>query len=164
MSMDIRLVRIDSRLLHGQVATVWTKAISPDRILVVSDGVAKDNLRKTLITQAAPAGVEVNVIPVDKLISVYQDPRFDQVKAFLLFETPRDVLRVVKSGVEIKSVNIGSLSFTDGKKMVTDAVAIGGDDSQTFRELHNAGVELEVRKVPTDKKSDLMALLAQEGI
>ncbi len=163
MSMDIRLARIDSRLLHGQVATVWTKVITPDRIIVVSDGVAADNARKTLIMQAAPAGVEASVIAVDKLQSVYQAPEFDGVKVFLLFETPRDVLRVVQSGVELKSVNIGSLSFTDGKKMITDAIAVGGDDAQTFHQLHDAGVELEVRKVPADHKQDLMALLEEHG-
>ena len=70
MTMDIRLARVDSRLLHGQVATVWTSTVTPNRILVVSDGVAQDKLRKTLITQAAPAGVKANVITVNKICLV----------------------------------------------------------------------------------------------
>ncbi|MFQ7404847.1 MAG: PTS sugar transporter subunit IIB, partial [[Clostridium] innocuum] len=64
------LARIDSRLLHGQVATAWTKTVKPTRIIVVSDGVAKDELRKNLIEQAAPPGVKANVVPVDKMIQV----------------------------------------------------------------------------------------------
>ena len=62
MVMDIRLVRIDDRLIHGQVATVWTRLSKAERIIVISDEVARDHLRKTLLRQVAPPGVKVNVI------------------------------------------------------------------------------------------------------
>lgn len=66
--MEIRLMRIDSRLLHGQVATNWAKVLKVDRILVVSDQVARDNIRKTLIRQASPPGIKVHVIPLMKML------------------------------------------------------------------------------------------------
>jgi len=84
MTMDVRLARIDSRLLHGQVATVWTKTVAPTRILVVSDAVARDELRKVLIVQAAPPEVKANVITVDKMIEIYHDPLFDTIKPLIL--------------------------------------------------------------------------------
>ncbi|GEK27987.1 PTS system mannose/fructose/N-acetylgalactosamine-transporter subunit IIB [Furfurilactobacillus siliginis] len=163
MPMTIRLARIDSRLLHGQVATVWTQAVKPNRIIVVSDGVAQDPLRKNLVTQAAPPGVMVNVIAVNQLAAVMNDEQFADVEAFLLFETPKDVLRVIDAGVTLPSVNVGSLSFTDGKKMITDAVAVDQADAETFTKLHDSGVALEVRKVPSDRQQDLMTLLADNG-
>src|SRR5699024_6116821 len=89
------LTRIDSRLLHGQVATAWTKSVLPSRIIVVSDAVAKDDLRKKLIEQAATPGVKANVVPVDKMIEVAKDPRFGDTKALLLFENPQDVVRAM---------------------------------------------------------------------
>ena len=85
------LARIDTRLLHGQVATNWTKATNPNRIIVVSDTVAKDDLRKKLIEQAAPPGVRAHVIPLDKLVQVYNDPRFGDTKALLLSVDQADV-------------------------------------------------------------------------
>lgn len=72
--IDIAAVRIDTRLLHGQVATAWTKQIAPNRIIVVSDGVAHDELRKTMIEQAAPPGVPANVVPISKMVEVAKDP------------------------------------------------------------------------------------------
>ena len=69
------LARIDTRLLHGQVATTWTKTTQPNRIIVVSDAVSKDKLRKQMIEQAAPPGVKANVVPIDKMIQVAKDPR-----------------------------------------------------------------------------------------
>ena len=92
MAMEILLARVDSRLLHGQVATAWTKKIKPNRILVVSDNVAEDNLRKTLITQAAPPGVNASVITVQKMLDIYKDPQFDDLKTLLLTETVQDML------------------------------------------------------------------------
>lgn len=62
--MEIRLARIDDRLIHGQVATVWTKETQVERIIVISDDVAKDEVRKTLLTQVAPPGVKASVVDV----------------------------------------------------------------------------------------------------
>ena len=100
--IKIAAVRIDTRLLHGQVATAWTKQIAPDRIIVVSDGVAHDQLRKTMIEQAAPPGVPANVVPISKMIEVSRDPRFGATKVFLLFETPQDLLKCIEGGVDLK--------------------------------------------------------------
>ncbi|MBS0950505.1 PTS mannose transporter subunit IIAB [Weissella minor] len=162
MTMDVRLARVDSRLLHGQVATAWTKAAQPNRIIVVSDSVSKDELRKTLLVQAAPVGVTVSVVPVQKLIDVWDDPRFVGVKAILLFETPQDVERAVAGGVKLTDVNIGSMSHSEGKRMVTNAIAVDDDDVKTFETLRDQGVKFDVRKVPSDQSKDIFALLKEK--
>ena len=157
--IDVRLARIDSRLLHGQVATAWTKSVQPNRIIVVSDGVAKDELRKTLLVQAAPVGVKVNVVPIQKLVDVWDDPRFASVKALLLFETPQDVAEAVKGGVKLDKINIGSMSHSEGKRMVTNAVAVDDEDVKTLEYLRDQGITFDVRKVPSDQSKDIFDLL-----
>ncbi len=85
----------------------WTSSncLTPDsktdRIIVASDSVAKDELRKELIKQAAPNGVKANVVPIQKLIDVAKDPRFGNTHALIFFETPQDALRAIKGGVPI---------------------------------------------------------------
>lgn len=158
-TMDVRLARIDSRLLHGQVATAWTKSVTPNRIIVVSDGVSKDELRKTLLVQAAPVGVKVNVIPIQKLVDVWDDPRFSSVRALLLFETPQDVAKAVEGGVKFDEVNIGSMSHSEGKRMLTNAVAVDDEDVKTLEYLRDNGVTFDVRKVPADQGRDVFDLL-----
>ena len=127
MTMEILLARVDSRLLHGQVATAWAKKVKPNRILVVSDSVAEDTLRKTLITQAAPPGVFVNVITVDKMIKIYHDPQFDSFKVLLLTETIQDMLKLVEGGIDISNlgVDVGSLAYAVDMTMLTEAIAVG---------------------------------------
>ena len=148
--IKIAHVRVDTRLLHGQVATTWTKTVSPDRIIVVSDGVAHDQLRKTMIEQAAPPGVPANVVPISKIIEVTKDPRFGATKAMLLFENPQDLLAAIEGGVDIKEANIGSMAHSVGKVVVTNAIAMDNADVETLETLHAKGVALEARKVPSD--------------
>ena len=161
------LARIDTRLLHGQVATNWTKATQPNRIIVVSDTVSKDELRKKLIEQAAPPGVRAHVIPLNKLVEVYNDPRFGDTKALLLFETPQDALAVIEKGVEIPELNVGSMAHSVGKIQINNVLSVDQDDVETYKKLRDLGVKFDVRKVSNDSPSDLFKLIeakASEGL
>lgn len=165
--IDFVLARIDTRLLHGQVATNWTKATHPNRIIVVSDSVSKDELRKKLIEQAAPPGVRAHVIPLDKLVQVYNDPRFGDTKALLLFETPQDALAVIEKGVEIPELNIGSMAHSVGKVQINNVLSLDQEDVEVYKKLRDLGVKFDVRKVSNDSPSDLFKLIeakSSEGL
>ncbi len=155
------LARIDTRLLHGQVATAWTKAKQPTRIIAVSDNVAKDALRKQMIEQAAPPGVKANVVPIDKMCKVDKDTRFGNTKALLLFENPTDALRAIEGGVQIKELNLGSIAHSDGKVVCTKAVSMGKEDVEAFDKLKALGVKIVVKKVPSDAEEDFEAILSK---
>lgn len=164
MVMDIRLVRIDDRLIHGQVATVWSKTTGIDRILVVSDVVARDELRKFLLSQAVPPGIKANVITVKKMVEVYHRRLLGGVKVMLLFTNPQDVATIVRQRVKLTSVNIGGMSFVAGKKMLTNFVSIDAQDIETFRYLDSQGIKLEIRKVPADRSLNLIELLEKSKL
>ena len=165
--IEFVLARIDTRLLHGQVATNWTKATHPNRIIVVSDSVSKDELRKKLIEQAAPPGVRAHVIPLDKLVQVYNDPRFGDTKALLLFETPQDALAVIEKGVKISELNIGSMAHSVGKVQINSVLSLDQEDVEVYKKLRDLGVKFDVRKVSNDSPSDLFKLIeakSSEGL
>lgn len=159
--MKIGLARIDDRLIHGQVATRWTKETNVQRIIVVSDEVAKDHVRKTLLTQVAPPGVTAHVVDVDKMVRVWNNPKYGQDRVMLLFTNPTDVLRVVEQGVDIRTVNIGGMAFRQGKTQVNNAVSVDEKDIAAFRKLNERHIELEVRKVSSDQKLKMMDLIAK---
>ena len=162
--LKINLARLDTRLLHGQVATAWTPDSKADRIIVASDSVAKDELRKELIKQAAPNGVKANVVPIQKLIDVAKDPRFGNTHALILFETPQDALRAIEGGVPIKTLNVGSMAHSTGKTMVNNVLSMDKDDVATFEKMRDLGVEFDVRKVPNDSKKDLFDLINKANV
>lgn len=157
--MDIKLLRIDDRLIHGQVAITWAKDTRISRIIVVSDEVAANPIQKALLSQAAPPDVKANVVTLDKLIEVYFHPLFMNVKVMLLFTNPSDVVTAYKNGVYFNTVNIGGMKFTDGKQMVTHFISVDQTDIDAFKTLDKQDIELEIRKVPSDRKQLLMDVL-----
>lgn len=159
--MKIGLARIDDRLIHGQVATRWTKETNVNRIIVVSDEVAADKMRSTLLKQVAPPGVTAHVVDVEKAIRVYDNPKYAKDRVMLLFTNPTDVVRVVEGGVDIKSVNIGGMAFRQGKTQVNNAVSVDEKDIEAFNKLNARGIELEVRKVSSDSRLKMMDLISK---
>ena len=162
--MEVQLTRIDDRLVHGQVATVWVKMFKIDRILVVSREVTENPIRKTMLQQAAPPGVKIHVITPEKLSEIFYHPLFLNVRVMLLFTNPKEIVQVIQSGVVLTSVNIGGMSYSYGKKMITNAVAVDRDDLTAFRYLASKGIELEIRKVISDSKQDLIELINKKHL
>ncbi|HEY2454895.1 MAG TPA: PTS mannose transporter subunit IIAB [Scandinavium sp.] len=161
--MIIGLARIDDRLIHGQVATRWTKETNVNRIIVVSDEVAADTVRKTLLTQVAPPGVTAHVVDVAKMIRVYNNPQYAGDRVMLLFTNPTDVERIVEQGVKITTVNIGGMAFRQGKTQVNNAISVDEKDIDAFNKLNARGIELEARKVSTDQRLKMMDLISKVG-
>ena len=157
--MKIKLARIDDRLIHGQVATVWAKEAGAERIIIPSDEIANDEIRKTLVKQAAPPGIKVNIISTEKAIKVYKNPKYANDTVFYLFTKPQEVVDLVKAGVSIQTINIGGMQFKDGRVQVTKAISVYPEDVQAFRDLIALGVKLDCRVVATDKPQDFVALL-----
>lgn len=157
--MDIRLIRIDDRLIHGQVATTWSKVTGISRIIVVSDEVARNPIQKLLLTQAAPPEVKAHVVSVARLEEIARHPLLHDVKVMLLFNNPIDVMRAHQAGLHFESVNIGGMKFTDGKQMVTHFISVDQSDIDAFKYLDEEGIDLEIRKVPGDRKQNLIDVL-----
>ena len=160
--MSFGLWRIDDRLIHGQVATRWTKETGVPRIIVVNDNVVKDKTRATMLKQAVPPGVTAHVVSVDKMMRVYNNPEYAGDKVMLLFTNPTDALELVRRGVPIKSINIGGMAYKEGRVMLDMSVSVDEKDIEAFKELDSRGIELEVRKVASDKKVPVLQLIAEK--
>ena len=160
--MKFGLWRIDDRLIHGQVATRWTKETGVKRIIVVNDQVVKDKTRSTMLKQAVPPGVTAHVVSVDKMMRVYNNPEYADDKVMLLFTNPTDALELVRRGVTIQSINIGGMAYKEGRTMLDTSVSVDAKDVEAFKELDSKGIELEVRKVASDKKVPVLTLIAEK--
>ncbi|WP_225639631.1 PTS mannose transporter subunit IIAB [Candidatus Profftia sp. (ex Adelges kitamiensis)] len=157
--MKVCLARIDDRLIHGQVATLWTKENNVSRIIVVNNEVAADHMRSTLLKQVAPPGVTAHVVNIEKMIRVYSNPDYSRDRVILLFTNPTDALYLIEHGIEINSINIGGMAFRQGKIQITNAVSVDQQDIEAFKKLDVRGIELEIRKVPNDSRLKMMELL-----
>jgi len=157
--MDIQLIRIDDRLIHGQVVVGWVKALNIQRLVVVNDEIAKNSMRRTLMEMAVPSGLKVSFYSVEEAAASWES--HPKECSLFLFSNPLDVLNFGKKGGPLSSVNVGGMHFGEGKQQVSKTVCVDAADIEAFKELKGRGVELEVRAVPGDLKEPLEKFLPQ---
>ena len=148
----IKLVRLDERFIHGQVAFAWTNNLGADCIFIVNDEVASDKLRQTSLKLAAPAGVKFIVKNVEDAKKALLSGKTKKYKIFLIVDNTRDVLELAKVSSEIKQLNLGNMRMMEGRKSITNSICISDEDIENIKELEKLGVEVECRAIPTDKK------------
>ena len=149
--MNVNLLRIDDRLIHGQVATSWAKAVKCEAIFAISDEVANDELRKELLLQIAPPHLKAYVIPVEKAIKVYNNPKYAGRNILMLVTKPEDAVRLVEGGVRIDSINVDGMTHKEGNKPLSDAVTVNPSNVEAFKKLLDMGVKLSLQKVAANK-------------
>ncbi|NLC41826.1 MAG: PTS N-acetylgalactosamine transporter subunit IIB [Erysipelothrix sp.] len=154
---NIVLTRIDNRLIHGQVATQWTNVIGANLLLVANDEVSTNKARQGLMDMSAPQSAQTRYFSIQKTIDVIHKAA-DRQKIFIICENPQDVLKLVEGGVPIKKVNIGNMHHAEGKRPAGRSVSVDDDDVATFRRLQELGVELEIKRVPTESAEDVNKL------
>ena len=163
-TMDAIFTRIDSRLIHGQVAGTWVPFIAPQTFIAASDNAAHDQLRKSLLLQVAPAGVKTNVLDIAKAGRVYNNPKYTGMKTMFVVESPVDVVRLLDEGVKINEVNVGGVTFKTGMVQLSDAVYASEEHLEAYRELLKRGVKLTVQQLPNHSPVDLAKILKQKGL
>ena len=154
-NMNISLLRIDDRLIHGQVATSWAKAVKCEAIFAISDEVANDELRKELLLQIAPPHLKAYVIPGDKAIKVYNNPKYASRNILMLVTKPEDAVRLIEGGLRIDTINVGGMTHKEGNKQLSDAVTVNPSNVAAFKKLLDMGVKLSLQKVAANKPVEL---------
>ncbi len=155
----IVFVRIDDRLIHGQVVEGWVNFLKATMLLVADDRVAANVLQRSIMELAVPQGLKVVIGRVDEICRQLRSGAFNAERAILLFSNPADVLIAVRSGMECRSLNIGGMHYVPGKRKLIDVLAINDADLDAFRELTGAGVKIDVQTVPTQRPLPLQKLL-----
>lgn len=148
----IGLLRIDDRLLHGQVALTWTPSVGAGCILVANDKVAADDFQKMALNLAKPANVKLLVKSIADTAAILNDARYNGIKMLVLVNSVKDAFSLSELVSDIKSINFGGIRSKEGSKAVSKAISLTDSDITNIRKMLDKGLELEIRQVPGDKK------------
>ncbi|MEH7106395.1 PTS sugar transporter subunit IIB [Bacillus sp. JJ1764] len=148
----IKLLRVDHRLLHGQVAFSWTQTLGADCILIANDDVPVNELRKATIKLAKPQGVRLVIKNIEESIAALQSGVTDKYKLFIVVESVADAEKIVSAYPNIKQVNLGGIKSKDGARNISKAVNLLPEEEVLVKKMIGQGVEVEIRQVPNDKK------------
>ena len=153
--MTIVGCRIDGRLIHGQVANLWTTKLNVSRIMVIDDEVAQNNIEKSGLKLATPPGVKLSILPVAKAAENILAGKYDSQRLFIVARKPDRFLRLIEAGVQLETLNVGNMSQSDE----TRAINVVDADVEDFNKIHEKGVKITSQMVPNDTAEDFMKLL-----
>jgi PTS system mannose-specific IIB component len=152
--VDFALVRVDNRLVHGQILEAWLPYIKASCIVVADDDVANDFFRETVIKMAVPREVEVLVYSIEEFSKTCAYGEINQKKAILLYSTIENALRSYDLGFRFKRLNIGNVYSDDARIRCAASILLSEKDIHDIQILSDAGVIIECRCVPRDKSLD----------
>ena len=151
----IKLVRVDHRLLHGQVIFAWTKSEDIERIIIIDDKTSTDDFKKMSLKLTKPEDVKLNVFSTNKAISLI--PRIKELtdNIMILFSKVKEMSKFVTAYGDIKEVNYGGVPNRDGAKQYSEAVFLTPEEVEESQNLKAKGVILYIQQVPSRRKEIL---------
>jgi len=154
--MAIVHVRIDDRLIHGQVAMIWTNSLSATRIMVVDDDASKSDLIKMSLKLATPTSVSLSVLTIEKAAGRILSGAYEGQRVLLVIKSPENLLKLIKYGVLIESANIGNQAPKVASKQLNDTVSLTAESLEACKLLRKLDVMLTLKRLPTSETAEVI--------
>jgi mannose/fructose/N-acetylgalactosamine-specific phosphotransferase system component IIB len=151
-------MRIDDRLIHGQIVTAWITYSAAKAVVVADDAAAEDDVQKALLQMAAPAGVTLHILRLAEAAAHLRDDTAD-TPVFVIVRGPRQANALLEQGVSADAINVGNVGMKKGKKQLLPYLWLDEAEAGAFRELDKKNARLDVRAVPTDRPQNAMDLI-----
>ena len=152
-------VRIDERLIHGQVATMWTNVLDINRIIVVDNKVIKNETEKEVLKMAKPSNVKLSILSIKGASERIINGQYDEETILVLVKSPITIYEMIELGVKISDIIVGNISKKENTREITKSININKDEERCFLKLKNKGIEIYAQMVPNDTKKDFIKLL-----
>lgn len=156
---QVVLLRIDDRLLHGQIGKFWLKEVGADLIVVANDDISNDRNAQKLMDLTCPIGTKTYYLSVDDAGS-YLETLEEDKDALVIVESPKDALSLINAGLKIDSINLGNMRNTGNKDKVNETVYVDDEDRKYFEEILATYKNLDIRTNPTDDLTDIDRLFS----
>lgn len=156
---NIVLARVDDRLIHGEVVSVWMPNLGVNRIIIADDSVAADQFNSRVIKALAPLSVKVNVCTVNEASEKLKGEPIKNEKVMVLAKTPISFERMLDNGVELRSVNLGGMGIREGRSTFIKNVACDTEEMNAIRNIINNGVYVFYQLVPEQQKIEVTGLV-----
>jgi Phosphotransferase system, mannose/fructose/N-acetylgalactosamine-specific component IIB len=154
-------MRVDERLIHGQIAMVWSKEMSIDGIVVANDATAENPTQQMALKMAVPSGIKVIVKSIEGATALLTDERAKNMKLFVLVRTVADAEKLAEKVSDIEYVNLGNVgkASTDPKTTLTQFVMLTDPEITSLKKLVELYPDTALQNLPSDKKKRLLIIL-----
>jgi len=157
--MIITNIRVDERLIHGQVATAWCRVLLAGRIMVIDNEAVKSDIQKTALKMACPSGCKLSVLSVKKAAENLMNEKYQGEKIMIVVKRPGTLRDLYDAGYRFDEVNVGNMSGKIGTRALRKTVHVLPQDEEDLKYLSGLGIRITAQMVPEDEKNDLMEYL-----
>lgn len=154
----IKKLRVDHRLLHGQVAFSWTQAIGADCILIANDGIFQDSVKMSAIKMGKPTGVKLVIKSIEDSIDAIQKGVTEKYKLFIVVETLKDAINLAQA-IDYKEINLGGTKSSADKKQFGKALFLSEEEMSLIRDMSDKGIYFNMQMIPAEKEVNMISLL-----
>lgn len=157
--MAIVHARVDERLIHGQVAMVWTNTVGATRIVVVNDAAVKDEMIIAGLKMAKPAGVKLSILSKKRAAEKFAEKAYEGEKVFLITKNIEDMAELVAAGLEIPSVNVGNVAQREGSRQIKKSVNLTDQDIVQIKQIMEKGIPVTAQMIPNESDQSILNYL-----
>ncbi|KUO71849.1 MAG: PTS mannose transporter subunit IID [Clostridia bacterium BRH_c25] len=148
----IKALRVDDRLLHGQVAVAWTSYLGIDTIVIANDKLIADETMQLAFKLAKPPEVLLSMKSLAGAVEVVNNPKHEARKILVITSSIHDAEYLCRNTGKIKHVVIGGQRNGEGRKKVSITVHMDDNDIKLLSDMNKSGIEIDLHAVPTSKK------------
>jgi mannose/fructose/N-acetylgalactosamine-specific phosphotransferase system component IIB len=152
--MSVIHVRMDNRLIHGQILVSWNSAFKIEHIIVTNDIVANDPLQVTLLKAVAPLTAKVSVFTIKDCVDYCNSPEAEKENIFIIAKYPEDGLALVENGLNMPVLNLGNQAYVRNSKKISNTVFLTESGVKALKNLHEKGIRITCRMMPSDADVD----------
>lgn len=156
---DLALVRIDDRLIHGQIATQWLKTTHANKVLIVDDALPGNSIQVRILKAAAPAGIKVIIKNVEDGISYCKKEPREGEKILVLVKVPEAIEAMIDGGVPLQTVILGGMGIRDGRTRINKNISASEEEIACMKRIVSKGVEILYQLVPSDMPQNFKSVL-----
>jgi len=146
--MPLSLVRIDDRLIHGQVVLGWARMLEPDRIIVANNRIATNPRERKIYSLGVPSDIKVSFLTLDETTLELLNNLYQSESVIVLFESVRDIGMIIDKGVQLETINVGGLHHREGAEELLPYVFLTDEDREFLREFVKKGITLLAQDIP----------------
>ncbi len=154
--MPIVFVRVDDRLIHGQVVQAWLPELNVDEVLIACGKNRGSTLNETLLRLSLPYEYKLTVLDSHACM---QYARNSSRRIFILMGTVQELADLIEDGLQIKSINIGGMHFKENAQKLADNVFLDKRDKHLLKIIDGLGIRIETRAVPNAKSISIKEAL-----
>jgi len=157
--MNVELVRVDDRLIHGQILESWIPFLNAQAVMVANDELASDDFQRVIMSMAIPDRIKLSIVAVEEACKIRQDTGFKDLRTLVLVYSIKDAYRLFSTGFTYARLNIGNNKASSFSKQVSCSVWINEEEIKLIRLIMDYDVEIHMQSVPRERDIDMKSII-----